>query len=101
MSLKLLSNVRISLKDARREAFSAELARGALLSGSTFANDVLESDTASCRVSTPVKKRLTPAMETLLGKVAAPFKPSVLSARRPPQPVWLTELAIAVEYRPT
>ena len=55
MSLKFRSKVRSSLKEARRELISLALAPGALLSWRTFANDVLESATASCLVSTPVR----------------------------------------------
>src|SRR4030095_1524876 len=101
ISLKLLSKVRSSLNEARREFISAVLAPGALLRIKTFASDVFESATASCRVSMPVKNRLTPAIDTLEGKVAPRFNPVVRSASRPPHPVWLTTLAIDVCTHPT
>src|ERR1700754_5285384 len=100
MSLKLLSKARKPLKAVSLEFASDAVAPGALLRTKTFASVVPESATANCRVSTPVRNKLTPAIETLLGNVAGPLSPSVLSASRPPQPVWLTEFAIEVEYNP-
>src|SRR6476659_5062303 len=83
-----------SLNDSRRALISACVGVlggvpvfGALLRINTFARLVFESPTASCLVSTPVRKRLTPAIETLLGNVTAPFNDEVLSASRPPHPV--------------
>ena len=51
------------------------LAVPVMMSCRTFASDVFESATASCLVSTPVRMRLIPAIETLLGNVAEPFSP--------------------------
>src|SRR5207302_1644711 len=51
---------------------------------------------ASCRLVTPVKYRLVPATDTLIGRGLTPFKPPVTSDTRPPQPVWPVRLQIEV-----
>jgi hypothetical protein len=48
-----------------------------------------------------VTKRLIPAMVTTCGKLAAPFSPPVLSAMRPPHPVWATLFAMEDCHSPT
>ena len=68
INLNWLSNERISLNAVSLEVASAVVAPGALFKIRTLASEVPESATESCRASTPVKNRLTFAIETLLGK---------------------------------
>src|SRR5207237_7604261 len=61
-----------------------------------FARVVGAAAIASGRELAPIVKRLVPAREIFIGSATLPFNELVLSAMRPPQPVWPTVLATDV-----